>query len=68
MMTVAEVARTIDHALLHPTLTDREIREGCEQARRYRVATACVKPYAECRDLASEQGRRLTAIGARTYR
>lgn len=36
----------IDHSLLHPTMTDEEIRAGCELARRYDVATACVKPYA----------------------
>jgi deoxyribose-phosphate aldolase len=36
----------IDHALLHPTLTDAELRAGCELARRYRVASVCVKPYA----------------------
>lgn len=36
----------IDHSLLHPTMTDDDIRKGCELARRYDVATACVKPYA----------------------
>jgi deoxyribose-phosphate aldolase len=40
------LAKMIDHSLLHPTLTDAEIRSGCELARRYDVATACVKPYA----------------------
>jgi deoxyribose-phosphate aldolase len=35
----------IDHSLLHPTMTDAEIRRGCELARRYHCATACVKPY-----------------------
>lgn len=43
--TLAEVARMIDHALLHPMMTDREIRQGCELAKKYGVATACVKPY-----------------------
>ncbi len=48
----------IDHSLLHPTLTDAEILAGCEVARRYDVATACVKPYAVamCREaLASSE-------------
>lgn len=36
----------IDHALLHPTLTDAEMREGCQTARRYNVASVCIKPYA----------------------
>jgi deoxyribose-phosphate aldolase len=39
------LAKMIDHSLLHPTMTDAEIREGCELARKYDVATACVKPY-----------------------
>ena len=35
----------IDHSLLHPTLTDKDIITGCELSKRYDVATACVKPY-----------------------
>ena len=40
------VARLIDHALLHPTLTDGELQKGCEIAAKLRVASVCVKPYA----------------------
>ena len=40
-----ELARMIDHALLHPTMTDAEVKEGCRLADRYGVATVCVKPY-----------------------
>jgi deoxyribose-phosphate aldolase len=36
----------IDHSLLHPTMTDEEIIQGCALARKYDVATVCVKPYA----------------------
>jgi deoxyribose-phosphate aldolase len=36
----------IDHSLLHPTMTDQAIASGCELARQYNVATACIKPYA----------------------
>lgn len=43
--TLADLAKMIDHSLLHPTLSDAEIRAGCELSRDYRVATACVKPY-----------------------
>lgn len=43
--TVNELAKMIDHSLLHPTMSDDEVREGCELARDYGVATACVKPY-----------------------
>ncbi|MBL9123599.1 MAG: deoxyribose-phosphate aldolase [Planctomycetaceae bacterium] len=42
----ASIARLIDHSLLHPTLTDAELRAGCELARRYEVASVCIKPYA----------------------
>ncbi|MGA2618612.1 MAG: deoxyribose-phosphate aldolase [Thermoguttaceae bacterium] len=45
-VTLHELAKMIDHSLLHPTMTDAEVRRGCELARRYDVATACVKPYA----------------------
>jgi deoxyribose-phosphate aldolase len=44
-VTLRELAKMIDHSLLHPTMTDEDIRKGCELARRYDVATACVKPY-----------------------
>src|SRR5688500_3439458 len=43
--TLRDLAKMIDHSLLHPTMTDDEIRKGCELARKYDVATACVKPY-----------------------
>ncbi|GAB4016923.1 deoxyribose-phosphate aldolase [Spirosoma migulaei] len=43
---IHEIAKLIDHALLHPTLTDAELREGCELALHYDVASVCIKPYA----------------------
>jgi len=43
---VADLARMIDHSLLHPTLTDEQLRSGLAIARRCGCATACVKPYA----------------------
>jgi deoxyribose-phosphate aldolase len=45
METIQELAKMIDHSLLHPTMTDKEIKLGCQLARSYEVATACVKPY-----------------------
>jgi len=39
------IAKMIDHSLLHPTMTDKQIIEGCELAWQYQVATVCVKPY-----------------------
>jgi deoxyribose-phosphate aldolase len=45
-MTLKDLARIIDHSLLHPTMTDADIIRGCEISRKHGVATACVKPYA----------------------
>ncbi|MBN2202046.1 deoxyribose-phosphate aldolase [bacterium] len=43
-MNPAEVAAMIDHSLLHPALTDAEMREGCGLAVRLGTASVCVKP------------------------
>ncbi len=40
------LAKLIDLALLHPTMTDAEMRAGCEKAKKLGVATVCIKPYA----------------------
>lgn len=45
-MRLTDLAKMIDHSLLHPTMTDEQITAGCELARKYDVATVCVKPYA----------------------
>jgi len=45
-VSVRTLAKMIDHSLLHPTMTDAQIADGCRLARDYGVATACVKPYA----------------------
>ncbi len=42
--TVRDLARMIDHSLLHPTMTDAQFDAGCALAVRYGVATVCVKP------------------------
>ena len=44
--TYGELAKMIDHSLLHPTMTDRELAAGCRLAKKYRVASVCIKPYA----------------------
>jgi len=43
--TYAQIAKMIDHSLLNPVLTDRELEDGCRLAAEYDVASACVKPY-----------------------
>lgn len=40
------LAKMIDHSLLHPTMTDEELQQGCAIARKYEVAAVCIKPYA----------------------
>jgi deoxyribose-phosphate aldolase len=46
MDTVAALAKMIDHSLLHPTMTEQQLRSGCVVAMRYQVASVCIKPYA----------------------
>jgi len=41
-----ELAKMIDHSLLHPTITDQEFEDGCRLAAKYGVASVCIKPYA----------------------
>ncbi len=45
MVTVKEIAKMIDHSILHPTFTDNDLEKNCEIAQKYDVATVCVKPY-----------------------
>jgi len=44
-ITKHQLAKTIDHSLLQPQLTDEDVAKGCELALRYDVASVCVKPY-----------------------
>ncbi len=41
-----DLAKMIDHSLLHPTMTDQELEDGCRLAAQYGVASVCIKPYA----------------------
>jgi len=43
--TYAQLAGMIDHSLLHPTMTDKELEDGCAIAKKYDVASVCIKPY-----------------------
>jgi deoxyribose-phosphate aldolase len=43
--TYEELAKMIDHSLLHPTMTDAELEAGCRLAAEYKVASVCIKPY-----------------------
>uniref|UniRef100_UPI0035949481 deoxyribose-phosphate aldolase n=1 Tax=Persicitalea sp. TaxID=3100273 RepID=UPI0035949481 len=46
MNLVLQLAKMIDHSLLHPTMTDDDLKKGCAIARQYDVASVCIKPYA----------------------
>jgi deoxyribose-phosphate aldolase len=45
MITMTDIAKMIDHSILHPTFTDDDLKKNCEIAKKYNVATVCVKPY-----------------------
>jgi deoxyribose-phosphate aldolase len=45
-MTAQELAKYIDHSLLHPSMTDKDLDEGLAIAKKYGTATVCIKPYA----------------------
>ncbi len=45
-MKVTDLAKMIDHSILHPTMTDDDLKRECEVAKKYHVASVCVKPYA----------------------
>jgi deoxyribose-phosphate aldolase len=41
----SDIAKTIDHSLLSPTLTVDDLEAGCRLALRYDVASVCIMPY-----------------------
>lgn len=43
---ILKLAKMIDHSLLHPTMNDQTLKQECEVARKYNVASVCIKPYA----------------------
>jgi deoxyribose-phosphate aldolase len=47
------IAKMIDHSLLNPSLTTRELEDGCALAARYDVASVCIMPIylARCAQL-----------------
>jgi len=50
------IAKMIDHSLLNPALTTRELEDGCALAVRYNVASVCILPYylTRCAELLAE--------------
>ncbi|MBP7049755.1 MAG: deoxyribose-phosphate aldolase [Phycisphaerae bacterium] len=43
--TYCDIAKMIDHSLLNPVLTERELEQGCRLAVEYDVASVCILPY-----------------------
>jgi deoxyribose-phosphate aldolase len=43
---ISELAGMIDHSLLHPTMTDKDLEDGVKVAIQYKTASVCIKPYA----------------------
>jgi deoxyribose-phosphate aldolase len=61
-----DIAKMIDHSLLNPTLTERELADGCRLAVAYDVATVCIMPYylQHCAEMLSDTGvKPSTTIG-----
>lgn len=46
MIQVKDLAKMIDHSILNPTMTDYDLIRECAIAKKYDVASVCVKPYA----------------------
>jgi deoxyribose-phosphate aldolase len=60
------IAKMIDHSLLNPSLTTRELEEGIALAVRYDVASVCIMPYYLARSVELLRGttvRASTTIG-----
>ncbi len=60
---LSSIAKMIDHSLLHPTMTDQELINGCLLSVKHKVASVCIKPYAVslAREILDDSG---VAVGA----
>ena len=64
--TYSDIAKMIDHSLLNPSLTTRQLEEGIQLALDYDVASVCIMPYylKRCAELLSGSAvRASTTIG-----
>ncbi len=43
-ITVQEIADALDHSLLRPDITVKELKEGCDLAKEYKCVSVCVRP------------------------
>jgi deoxyribose-phosphate aldolase len=61
-----QLAKTIDHSLLRPELTEADVIAGCKLAHHYHVASVCVKPChvrLACEQLADSDVKVGTVVG-----
>jgi deoxyribose-phosphate aldolase len=66
MWTRQQVARTMDHSILKPMLTDADVVAGCRLAREYGVISVCARPTdvaLVARELAGSDTRAACVIG-----
>jgi deoxyribose-phosphate aldolase len=64
--TYHDIAKMIDHSLLNPALSAKELEDGCRLAVEYDVASVCILPYflRQCAELLSQSGvKPSTTIG-----
>lgn len=62
----AEIASCIDHTLLSPAATDKDIIKLCAEAREYKFASVCISPSyvpLAARELADTQVKVCTVVG-----
>jgi deoxyribose-phosphate aldolase len=65
-ITYQQLAKTIDHSLLRPELTEADVVAGCQLAHHYHVASVCVKPChvrLACAHLAGSDVKVGTVVG-----
>ena len=43
--TYKDIAKMIDHSLLNPSMSDRELEQGCRLGLEYDCASVCIMPY-----------------------
>jgi deoxyribose-phosphate aldolase len=58
MLKVTDLAKMIDHSILQPVHTDEDLKVQCAVAKKWNVASVCVKPYAvkQAVDLLKDSG------------
>ncbi|KAI9654068.1 MAG: hypothetical protein M1829_001100 [Trizodia sp. TS-e1964] len=56
-ISLEDLAKMIDHSLLHPTMIDAQVAAGLAIAAKYKVATACTSPIPSHRPSPPSKGQ-----------